>query len=93
MEDLFKVLPLTIQTKSVESQRVIFLQFDSLTDLQTADQILTLLNHGNTKTKQTKTVTKSILNQLISIFSCRKQTEESSSQDTVDLGVQDQQVK
>ena len=43
MEDLYKILPLTIDTVFNQSQKMIYCQFDTLTDLSTASKILELV--------------------------------------------------
>lgn len=43
MEDLYKILPLTIDTVFDQNQNTINCQFDTLTDLTTASKILELV--------------------------------------------------
>ena len=43
MEDLYKILPLTIDTVFDQNQNTINCQFDTLTDLMTASKILELV--------------------------------------------------
>ena len=43
MEDLYKILPLTLETVFMLGQKTINCQFDTLADLHMADKILTLV--------------------------------------------------
>ena len=54
MEDLYKILPLTIDTVFDQNQNTINCQFDTLTDLTTASKILELVFQTQLETKKGK---------------------------------------
>lgn len=49
MEDLYKIIPLTVETLFDEVSKVINCQFDSVNDLRTAENILELVLSPHTK--------------------------------------------
>ena len=68
MEDLYKILPLTVDTVFLAHDSVINCQFDTLTDLKTACKILELIFGAQGKSitaKIQKSPTKSLLQKLL----------------------------
>ena len=87
MEDLFKILPLTVMTKSDKAQKSLYLQFDSLTDVTIAQQILTLILKGSKGKKGEKSITKTFIQKLAALICCKKQSDDFSSCDTSEVMV------
>ena len=89
MEDLYKILPLTVETKFDQGEASVYLQFDTQNDLSTAKQILSLIQKG---AKGKKNVTKNFLSKILAAICCRSAAEEQSSQDTVDFKTPDKKA-
>ena len=85
LEDLFKILPLTIDTNFDQSKRVINCQFDTQTDLAMAQKILGLIFVSGQDSEQTvrpQRQTPGTLQRLLQVIWCRNRT---ASADTADM--------
>ena len=86
MEDLYKILPLTVETLFEEAPDAICCQFDTLNDLQTANKILQLvfateLASGKSQTAKKKKEQSSLLQRLLQAIWCRKRPADQDAKD------------